>query len=67
MKYHQRWRTVDVGSTELKNCLYTIYTAYTIYTVKTLFTLFNLFMTQLQMFQKVESGGGPIFNVVLEC
>ena len=24
-------------------------------------------MTQFQMFQKVESGGGPIFKVVLEC
>ena len=24
-------------------------------------------MRQLQMFQKVESGGGPIFKVVLEC
>ena len=25
------------------------------------------FMRQLQMFQKVEYGGGPIFKVVLEC
>ena len=24
-------------------------------------------MRQLHMFQKVESGGGPIFKVVLEC
>ena len=24
-------------------------------------------MRQLQMFQKVEYGGGPIFKVVLEC
>ena len=27
----------------------------------------NLDMRQLQMFQKVEYGGGPIFKVVLEC
>ena len=26
-----------------------------------------LYMRQLQMFQKVESGGCPIFKVVLEC
>ena len=24
-------------------------------------------MRQLQMFQKIEYGGGPIFKVVLEC
>ena len=28
---------------------------------------FEVFMTQLQMFQKVEYGWGPIFKVVLEC
>ena len=27
----------------------------------------NVYMRQLQMFQKVEYGGGPIFKVVLEC
>ena len=27
----------------------------------------NLDMRQLQMFQKVEYGGGPIFKVVQEC
>ena len=30
-------------------------------------TLSNVDMRQLQMFQKVEYGGGPIFKVVLEC
>ena len=25
------------------------------------------YMRQLQMFQKVEYGGGPIFKVILEC
>ena len=29
--------------------------------------MFREDMRQLQMFQKVESGGGPIFKVVLEC
>ena len=51
------------------------------YTPFTLFTLLKLLYTaqtvacmpsyetlrQLQMFQKVEFGGGPIFKVVLEC
>ena len=27
----------------------------------------DIHMTHSQMFQKVESGGGPIFNEVLEC
>ena len=27
----------------------------------------EIHMTHSQMFQKVESGGGPIFKVVLEC
>ena len=27
----------------------------------------NYYMTQLQIFQKVEYGGGPIFKLVLKC
>ena len=32
-----------------------------------LFEMWSMYMRQLQMFEKVEYGGGPIFNVVLEC
>ena len=51
----------SVQSTKVYKYVQSIYKAYKLYTIHV------LNMTQLQMFQKVESGGGPILKVVLEC
>ena len=42
-------------------------TLHSVFVIIVFLTLDNEYMTQLQMFQKVEYGWGPILKVVLEC